>query len=143
MQKAVSLAAAVLLFFPFASTKAASLAECPVGKGYSFFNSSEFFSDDDAGWQSDTTGLIALTVSETKEIDILYKDVRGYQSSRADGAEVSVVGVGEHSISVLVKYAAMVHSLYTFDLANKKLFYSQHRLETPIDKASTFIFDCQ
>ncbi|WP_281301905.1 MULTISPECIES: hypothetical protein [unclassified Iodidimonas] len=87
---------------------------------------------------------IVLALDSDNNADILFKDATGIlQSAKSNSKAVEIIGVGEHTISIIVIYNDSVNELYTFDTMNNKMFYSIHRFEVAINKSATLVGNCE
>lgn len=125
------------------SARAETLVTCGGSAGWSYFFEGPFLPKGQEGWREDaiSQGGIALT-RDGEELDILIRDVGGMISSRAEGAQVSLVQARDGVIMVLVNYPRGAIELYTFDLTRRQVVWSQHKFGVLIDKAHTMVGTC-
>ena len=63
-------------------------------------------------------------------------------SAVAEGGSVTVLDMHGRAIDVLVAYPQGAKELYTFDMAAKRVFWSQHKVGIALDKVAAFVADC-
>ncbi|RWR04165.1 hypothetical protein [Paenirhodobacter populi] len=124
--------------------QAQTVFSCGASSGYAFYPKAPL--NDEDTWTQDgmSQGLIQL-VLVNEQPDILLRDANGMMSSRAEGADVTVLNIrgNEGYVTVLVAYPQGAQEIYTFDSGRKKVFWTQHKFGFPIDKVAAFIADCQ
>ena len=117
--------------------------DSPKGKGY--YYKGPLISKKLAGWGDDGISKGSFSLIKNKEkFDILYKDTSGkLVSSTADGGLVVLLGNNMKNYSFLVSYPNVTAELFTFNIKNKKLAYSQHKYGSAImDKSVLFVANC-
>jgi hypothetical protein len=144
-QKSMKLLACIAALMLLASPVVAKiLITCGESHGYAYYPQQNFVTKDKSGWTADklSKGAFSL-VKKGDELDILFKDARGMNSARADGGKVSLLGVAGSNILVTVVYKNISVELYTFDLKEKVLLWTQHKYGAIINKAATYVSKCQ
>jgi hypothetical protein len=99
---------------------AGEIASCqsPAGRAY-YFNLG-IVPDAKSGWENDKISNGSFTlVKSGQELDILFVDVtKKVQSSKANGALVKLLRIGDSNFTVLVYYENDTIELYTFAREN-------------------------
>ena len=102
---------------------------------------------DKSGWTKDTisTGSTSIILVDNK-LDVLYSDgASKNKSSRADGAEVVLLGVSSDggTFSLLVTYKGQSAEIYTYNELSKTLIFQPARYNTMIQSAKIMISKCK
>lgn len=122
-----------------------TLLTCDSPKGKGYYYPGPLVSKGNSGWGDDgiSSGSFALIKNKDK-FDILYKDASGNMvSSTADGGYVIPLGHNLINYSFLVSYPNKTAELFTFNIREKKLSYSQHKYGSPMmDKRVLFVASC-
>ena len=124
---------------------AQTLLTCDAPKGKGYYYQGPLISKKLAGWGDDGISKGSFSLIKNKEkFDILYKDTSGkLVSSTADGGLVVLLGNNMKNYSFLVSYPNVTAELFTFNIKNKKLAYSQHKYGSAImDKRVLFVANC-
>lgn len=96
-------------------------------------------------WVQDrlTGGRVSLELDESSGADIVWTSGDGQPySSRDNGAQVITLQAGDRFVTVLVAYPEVTSELYTFDLAGRRAFWSQHRFGRMADKMASLSAPC-
>jgi|TARA_B110000483_G_C17838002_1_gene405439 hypothetical protein len=133
----------VLSLAKIAHSKTLLTCADPVGK--SFYFAGGIVPKKDEGWHNDgiTGGKFSLVISDNK-FDILFFDLTGeIKSSRAEGAQLFPLGNNKINFSFLVNYKNKTSEIFTFDMVNKKLTFSQHKYGNDlVNKRSLMTANC-
>jgi hypothetical protein len=112
-----------------------------MGKGFYFDDDPQ--TGEQVGWIDDSITDGSIVFAQTgNSFDIIIRDAIGTISATAEGATVTVLDVHDPFVDVLVSYPQGPKELYSFDLKERRLAWSQHKFGVLFDKASTFIADC-
>ena len=120
-----------------------TIIECEGSFGKAFYFSDSPETGDEVGWVDDgiTDGSVVL-VRNGDALDIIIRDAVGRISATAEGANVILLDVRDPFIEVLVSYPQGAKELYTFDMKERRLAWSQHKFGVAFDKAATFLAEC-
>tara|TARA_B100000963_G_C22368839_1_gene554925 strand:- start:172 stop:630 length:459 start_codon:yes stop_codon:yes gene_type:complete len=124
---------------------AETLLTCDAPKGKGYYYQGPIISKKLAGWSDDGISKGSFSLIKNKDkFDILYKDASGsLVSSTADGGYVVPLGNNMKNYSFLVSYPNVTAELFTFNIKNKKLAYSQHKYgSSMMDKRVLFVANC-
>ena len=123
--------------------KGQTIIECEGSFGKAFYYDDSPETGEQVGWVDDgiTDGSVVL-VRSGDALDIILRDTVGTISATAEGATVILLEVRDPFIEVLVSYPQGAKELYTFDLQERRLAWSQHKFGVMFDKAATFLADC-
>lgn len=123
---------------------AQTIIECSGSAGKAIYFDYESQTGAQKGWVDDgiANGSVAL-VRSGDSFDILIKDAIGIISARAEGAAVTIIDVHDPFVEVLVSYPQGAKELYTFDMKERRVAWSQHKFGVLFDKAGTFVADCK
>lgn len=135
-----------LLLAGFATTLPANgqtIIECEGSFGKAFYFADSPETGEEVGWVDDgiTDGSVVL-VRNGDALDIIMRDAVGTISATAEGATVILLDVRDPFIEVLVSYPQGAKELYTFDMKERRLAWSQHKFGVAFDKAATFLAEC-
>lgn len=134
----------ILLLLMSRPLGAQTIIECGSSQGKAFYYGIDQETQKQIGWVDDgiAEGGIVL-VRSGDALDIIMKDAVGTMSHTAEGASVSLIDWHEPFVEVLVSYPMGTKELYTFDLKERRVAWSQHKFGGPLDKAQTFVADCK
>lgn len=123
---------------------AQTIIECSGSAGKAFYFDIDPQTGKPTGWVDDgiSNGSVVLVVNDNS-VDIIIKDAVSTFSARADGATVTLLEVRDPFVEILVSYPQGAKELYTFDVKERRLVWSQHKFGVLFDKASTFISECK
>jgi hypothetical protein len=123
---------------------AQTIIECSGSAGKAYYFDIEPQTGEPTGWIDDgiSDGSVVF-VRNGDAFDIIIRDAIGTISATAEGARVSVIDVRDPFVEVLVSYPQGPKELYTFDLKERRLVWSQHKFGVMFDKASTFVAECK
>ena len=124
------------------------VANCKSPKGKAYYFNMGIVPATKAGWDDDKISGGAFTLTKQgNDFDVLYFDVtKKITSSRASGAVVQPLRIGEKNFTLMVYYANDTIELYTFAIENsgaKTMHLIQSKGgESPIQKSSVLIAEC-
>ena len=117
-----------------------TIIECGSSDGRAYYLASPLIPEAEAGWSNDDIpdGKIALTAGDGDEIDLLLMDSVGLKSARSYGATIAPIGIGESTVTVMVRYSSAVLEVYSFNLVNRSVYWTQHKMEQAVSKVAAF-----
>lgn len=134
--------ALILAAVSYTSASAETIITCSGGSGWAYY----FDNSDTSGgqWVEDGMSKGSVTLVTLDDgADMIIQDAIGIISARSQGATVTVLKVSDPFITVLVDYHSGAVELYTFNLRDRKLTWSQHKFGVAFDKGMTLVGDCQ
>ena len=134
----------VLLLAWASPTLGETVIECGGSQGKGFYFDADPQTGKQVGWIDDgmKDGSIVF-VTDGNAFDIIIKDAIGTISATAEGATVTVIDVHNPFVDVLVSYPQGAKELYTFDLVERRVAWSQHKFGVLFDKVSSLVSDCK
>ncbi len=140
-----SVLSAFLAFAHVPSSVSASegaVVRCGASKGTGYYFYDEIMNPKGPEWSEDgiSDGKLIL-ISLGDEWDIQFDDVAGAFGYRQDGAEVVPLGSTENKLTIGA-FRGTYTDVYTFDLTQKEVVWSSHKIGTPIPKVAIYRAPC-
>ena len=136
----------LVLFIPYHTLHAKTLANCSSPSGYAFYPHIGLATKKDSGWAEDKISGMRTTVTyKDGELDVLYIDVTDTLTSSADsGAKILPVIASENYFTVLSIWFGSTTELYTFwkNKDNQYKFSLTQVKGGVIPKSSVLVGDC-
>ena len=137
------------LLAPIGTPQAAIITKCGASTGYTYYFGGETIPSGREGWNEEAIGESEIQLIQSgKELDIVFTDVRGAQSKKAQGFQVFSVPQPKPGFMLVVaihQKGVLEHHLFQLDaLGNGTVVWGSLKGSAwPIQKSSVYQATCR
>jgi hypothetical protein len=120
------------------------VARCGELQGYAYYYPGLIVKQKDMGFTDDKISGGSITITNINgEYDVIYTDLsRSNMSSRADGAQIIVLGNNKVHLSLLVVYPGATGEIYSYHRPSNTMTLLQHKFRGAITASKLMVAEC-
>lgn len=138
-----SITFASLMCVGITSAQGQIIAQCGASTGFAYYFERGLVPAGEGGWTKDAiSGGKILLLKHADAFDIVFEDVSGSRSARAEGANIVPLVFDAEGALILAAYPAVLET-YSFSFETREVVWTQAKLSGAVDKTAAYHAVCE